>query len=277
FDCYNATLRNCIVRNMECYYNSSIYDCTVDYSLFSSMLITYPVSFGSIRSSRSLYRNCAFVDVVSPGESENRTGIIAQEGQVTFSNCTFNMDFPVAGDDGGSVSCVNCYSNDAEGMIDAGVVINPFDLDIRGAPRFLDGDGVQFVDPATAPDIGPYEVANSNLDSDMDGLPDDLEVEMGLNPLVDELKQQEAWVTNGISRGEADVASNPQSYGLYTTNAIADLAMGLMTLQPSNKTSRLSIQLQQQVGGSWTNAGDTVNWDVDATNSRAFYRILTGN
>ena len=270
FDCCNAILRNCIVRNMECYYNSTINDCTVDYSLFSSMLNTYPVSIvGCIRSSRSLYRNCAFVDVVSPGESDARTGIIAQVGRSTFSNCTFNMDFPVGVEGESSVSCVNCYSNDAEGMIDAGIVINPFDLDIRGAPRFLNGE----LTGLPTPDIGPYEIANSALDSDLDGLPDDLEVEMGLNPLVDELKQQEGWVNKGISRGTAEVLADPHSFGMYTANDVADLEMGRMTLQSSNRTGRLSVRMRQRAGGSWTNAGDAVNWDIDTTNSKAFYRV----
>ena len=264
-----STLRNCIVRNMECFYSANIFECTVDYSLFSSIWMTNSFSAGGIRSYSSLYRNCAFVDVVSPGESpEDRKSIVALEHEV-FSNCTFNMEFPVGGDDGGSASCVNCYSNDADGMVDAGIVIFPFDRDIRGVPRFLDGNG----DTTSAPDIGPYEVARSDLDSDGDGTPDDMEVEMGLNPLVDEFEQTESWLANGISRGEAEVVSNHQFYGLYTTNAIADLEMGRMTLQPSNGNSRLSFRMRQQVGGIWTNAGDAIQWQFPVPAGAAFYRV----
>jgi hypothetical protein len=64
--------------------------------------------------------------------------------------------------------------------IDVGTDVNAPEMDRRGVPRPLDGDGV----PPALYDIGAYEFAHPFLDSDLDGMPDGWEADNGLNPLV---------------------------------------------------------------------------------------------
>ena len=79
-----------------------------------------------------------------------------------------------------------------------------------------------------------------------------------------------------IAQGEANVTSDPAAHNLYTTNSIQDLNMGLLMLQTSNDVMHLSIQLQETsdlASGTWTNAGDAVEWQYPAADGKAFFRI----
>lgn len=105
-------------------------------------------------------------------------------------------------------------------------------------------------------------------DSDDDGRTDGDEVAMGWHPVFDE--------ASVIADTEARVTGDPASYDLYTSNSITDLDMGLLMLQASNTTMRMSLQLEQCTNltdNVWTNAGDAVLWQLPATNGEAFFRV----
>ncbi|MDF7809516.1 hypothetical protein P4E94_18915, partial [Pontiellaceae bacterium B12219] len=127
----------------------------------------------------------------------------------------------------------------------------------------LDGDGL-----LDGEEVNTYGTDPLLADSDGDGWQDQSEVLEGLNPAYDE--------NYAISYGQAMVTDNPDSFGLYTSNSISDLDMGEVMIQASNGWIRMELQLQQctnLVDGIWTNIGDAVEWEVPATEGKAFYRI----
>ena len=167
--------------------------------------------------------------------------------------------------------------------IDAGTTIAGITDDLDGTPRPLDGDA----NGSAIPDMGAYEFASALVDSDSDGLSDGAEVYI-YGTSVTNVDSDADGRTDGdeVAMGfhpdydETPVfdhaVDNPALYGLYTSNSISDLDMGYMMIQTSNGWMRMSLQLEQctnLVDGVWTNAGDAVNWQIQATNGKAFFRV----
>ena len=152
--------------------------------------------------------------------------------------------------------------------IDAGATVAGITDDLDGNPRPIDGN----FDSTASYDMGAYEYNPATTDSDSDGRMDDFEQQQGLDMFYDESSA----ISYGEAAGEASVTNNPAAYDLYTTNSIMDLDLGLLMLQASNTTMRMSLQLEQCTNltdNVWTNAGDAVNWQLEAPGGKAFFRV----
>ena len=182
--------------------------------------------------------------------------------------------------------------------------------DLDGTPVPADGD----LDGVALPDMGAYEYVPDTSDDDGDGLSHDAEVYLyGTDPADsdsddDGLSDYEEVKTYGTDPMDPDcdddgrsdseevvagfdptydetdiiatviagVTNAPSAYGLYSTNTIADLALGGVMVEISNGWVRLNLQLEQctnLVDGVWTNAGDAVEWQLEAPDDKVFYRV----
>jgi hypothetical protein len=193
-----------------------------------------------------------------------------------------------------SNSCITNDPNFADALlhlradspcIDAGVLQVVIESDLDGHYRILDGTG----DNNAYIDMGAYEYASPDVDSDGDGLSnadevlhgtdlalsdtdgdgrsDGDEVVGGFSPTYDEAP--------AIAQGEANVTSDPAAHNLYTTNSIQDLNMGLLMLQASNDVMHLSLQLQETsdlTSTNWNDAG-TAEWEHPADTGKSFFRV----
>ena len=133
------------------------------------------------------------------------------------------------------------------------------------ASYFVDSDGDNLSD---GDEVYTYGSDVMNADSDGDGRSDGEEVAAGTSPIYDETATVDS------------IISNPETYGLYTSNSIADLSMGNVMIQTSNGWVRLNLRLEQctnLVDGVWTNAGDAVEWQLEAPDGAVFYRVRGAN
>ncbi|MDF7825273.1 choice-of-anchor Q domain-containing protein [Pontiellaceae bacterium B12227] len=170
--------------------------------------------------------------------------------------------------------------------IDAGVMQSPPILtDFHGLPRPLDGDA----NPGAYVDMGAYEFAGAadydddgltdaeevalgsdldNDDTDGDGRQDGDEVAMGFSPTYNE--------GAALYAGAASVIADPAAYGLYTADSIQDLNMGALMVQAEGGTLHLSLQMKQTTNlasNVWNDAGEAVEWEMQATNGATFFRV----
>ena len=105
-----------------------------------------------------------------------------------------------------------------------------------------------------------------NPETDGDGFGDGWEAERTWSPTNDD-------------RAVVDyIKAHTEKFGLYTLQQVADLAVGGLTIDTTNGTVRLRLQLQESddVGGTWTNAGSAVNWELPVTGDRKVFRIRAG-
>jgi hypothetical protein len=132
-----------------------------------------------------------------------------------------------------------------------------------GISTDLDG-GMRIVDATV--DMGAYEYDATTYDSDDDTRLDADEVLMGLDPNYNE--------NAAIAYGEAQVANNPESYGLYTASAVLDLGVGDIGVMVTNGNAELWLQMWQSEDlVAWTNAGPPVLWLFPVGPSNSFYRV----
>jgi len=93
----------------------------------------------------------------------------------------------------------DCRLVESSPCIDSGLEVPDIDTDLDGTPRPLDGDN----DGVVAWDLGAYEFAHPDADSDADGVPDQWEVEHGLSPVAGD----------GIGDADGDRLSNAGEFG----------------------------------------------------------------
>jgi hypothetical protein len=122
-----------------------------------------------------------------------------------------------------------------------------------------DGDGLKNVDE-WAVGGNPWEA-----DTDGDGFDDLFEFNNGLS------------LTRDSSGFVTHIQDNPETYGLYTSNALIDVAVGQVALNIEGATARLRLQVEQSDDlVTWTNAGDVVEWTMPVTGEKRFMRVRSG-
>ena len=159
-------------------------------------------------------------------------------------------------------------------------------LDFAGNPRIQN----RFVD------IGAYE----SVDADFDGLTDAEEAFYGTNPLVadsdsdgipdgDEVYETGTDPDDPDSNGDgtidgfelpiitafvSELGTNGAAYGLYTSNAVLDLAVGDIGMAVTGTNATLALQLEQADDlNTWTNAGPPVLWSLPVDADKQFFRV----
>ncbi|HKL20889.1 MAG TPA: hypothetical protein VJ904_03740, partial [Tichowtungia sp.] len=99
-------------------------------------------------------------------------------------------------------------------------------------------------------------------DTDGDEFDDLFEFNNGLSPTVD----SSAFLTH--------IQDSPETYGFYTSNAVLDLAVGQVALNIEGTTARLQLQMEQSDDlGTWTNAGEAVEWTMPVEREKKFLRV----
>ncbi len=109
-----------------------------------------------------------------------------------------------------------------------------------------------------------YEVGTVPNQSDSDGdlLLDGAEVAAGSDPAFDD--------TCVIGQ----VESHSELFGLYPSNVVLDVAVGQMLLETAGRNATLSLQLEQADElGTWTNAGEKVEWQLSVDEAKKFFRV----
>ena len=103
-------------------------------------------------------------------------------------------------------------------------------------------------------------------DTDGDEFGDLFEFENGLSPTRD----SSAFVDH--------IQNNPESYGLYTSNAVLDVAVGQVALEIDGTTARLRLQVEKSDDlVTWTNAGDAVEWTMSVGGEKKFLRVRSAS
>lgn len=150
------------------------------------------------------------------------------------------------------------------------------DTDLDGLPRIVNG----------TVDMGAYEYQGAdylvdddndglsnveelrhgtdpnNPDSDGDGFGDGVEVASGLDPL-----NPDDWIPDYIT-------ANSETFDLYPSNVVLDVAVGQMLLETISGEARLYLQLEQSEDlQTWTNAGDYVEWILPVDTNKQFFRV----
>lgn len=99
-------------------------------------------------------------------------------------------------------------------------------------------------------------------DTDGDSFNDGFEFNNGLSPTVD----SSPFVTH--------ILDNAETYGLYPSNVVLDVAVGQVALDIQGTTARLRLQMEQSDDlQSWTNAGEAVEWTMPVDNGKKFLRV----
>ena len=119
-----------------------------------------------------------------------------------------------------------------------------------------DGDGLTNTEEAAA-GSNPWKA-----DTDGDGFDDAFEIAQGLSPTTDN------------SALANYVASREDTFGLYTSNAVTDVAVGQVALGMNGSNAVLRLQLEESEDGTaWTNAGPPETWSWPVAGDRKFFRV----
>lgn len=99
-------------------------------------------------------------------------------------------------------------------------------------------------------------------DTDGDGFDDFFEVQVGLSP------------TNDSSVVRNYIRDRSDTFGLYSSNVVLNLAAGQMLLQVQSGEARLQLQLLQSDNLiHWTNAGNAVEWTRPVAPGQKYFRV----
>jgi len=127
-------------------------------------------------------------------------------------------------------------------------------------PLLTDTDGDGLADD----EVYAYFTNPLLTDSDSDGFADGFEVGNGYSPT----NNQHQVLLNYIR-------TNGTPFGLYTTNALVDVAVGQLGVGITGTNLALSLQLLQStnLGSTWSNAGPVVPWTLPVTGNKQFLRV----
>jgi hypothetical protein len=148
-----------------------------------------------------------------------------------------------------------------------------FDMPLGAAD--LDGDGVlDYFDDSFDDDRDGlndyvetvlYGTEPGRADSDGDGVPDNVEVASGTNPLFDDRKALQL------------IKDAPATFGLYTESMVRELYLGDMVIARQGNTFRLELQLEGTTSlnaAMWAPLGAPLQWITPAPDAAAFfYRV----
>jgi hypothetical protein len=99
-------------------------------------------------------------------------------------------------------------------------------------------------------------------DTDGDDYDDLFEFNNGLSPTVDS--------TPFVSH----ILDNSETYGLYPSNAVLDIAVGQVAMDIEGTTARLRLQVEKSEDlVTWTNAGEMLEWTLDVDSEKKFLRV----
>ncbi len=99
-------------------------------------------------------------------------------------------------------------------------------------------------------------------DTDGDGFDDKTEVDYGLSPTAD---------SSGLI---TYIQNNDQTFGLYPSNVVLDVALGEMLLDVIGAEATLSLQLETSDDlNTWSNAGPAQVWSWTVDGEKKFFRV----
>jgi parallel beta-helix repeat protein len=261
-------LENCLIYNNSAYFDGGgvcsglVYNCTVADNIATS---GGGVFGGSVYNSIVYYNSAEASSNLHEGISASSCSTDVLDG--VYGNTTNAPLFANrVGDHYRLASGSPCIDGGINGYAHV-----PVDLD--GNPRFFNDA-----------DMGAYEFQDIALDSDGDGLGDAAELRYGTeadNPDSDGDGFEDGWeVVHGWNpdSGDRDVVSyieeHDVEFGLYSSNAVLDVAMGDALLGISGTNAVLSLQLEQSEDlQMWTNAGEIVEWTLPVDADTKFLRI----
>lgn len=147
-----------------------------------------------------------------------------------------------------------------------------FDLPL-GAPD-ADSDGVLDYYDDSRDDDGDglnnyleyvlYGTATNKVDTDHDGVRDEVEIASGTNPLAPDTRSIQL------------VTGAPQNFGLYTPAMVQDLYLGDVILSRTGPDFKLDLQLESRPSlgpGTWQPAGPPQQWTFPASGNTHFFRV----
>ena len=101
-----------------------------------------------------------------------------------------------------------------------------------------------------------------SADSDGDGFDDRFETQVGLSP------------TNNNSNVRDYILARGDTFGLYPSNAVLDVAVNQMLIKTEAGQANLNLQLLTSDDLiTWTNAGEAVEWSIPAASSEQYFRV----
>ncbi|HKL21218.1 MAG TPA: hypothetical protein VJ904_05390, partial [Tichowtungia sp.] len=148
------------------------------------------------------------------------------------------------------------WSGDASGTNEAFVMMTEPQSVTAIFSDDADGDGL-LNSNETAIGSNPWKT-----DTDGDGFDDKAEVDNSGNPLI-----SDAWRLDYIQ-------SHDETFGLYSSNVVLDVAVGEMLMDVSGAEATLNLQLQTSDDlQSWTNAGPAKVWSWTVDGEKKFFRV----
>lgn len=131
-------------------------------------------------------------------------------------------------------------------------------------------------------------VASFSDDPDGDGLKNTNEWAVGANPWMADTDGDEFddlfEFNNGLSPTVdsspflTHIQDNPDTYGLYSSNVVLDVAFGQVAMDIEGTIARLQLQMEQSEDLiTWTNAGSVVEWTMTVDGEKKFLRVRSAS
>jgi len=283
---YNVSAINCSIKNNVSDYGGGMFGGTSDGCLivdnwavfegggvYSGEVYNCTIADNSSDVGGGMYRGEAYNSIIYYNFSTDLVDVVVANSCAPglvhglYGNIT---NAPFFADMGGD----NYRLSSASLCIDGGV--NGYAhiaMDVDGNPRIHN----------SRVDMGAYEYSGGISDDDGDGLGNAAEARHGTdpqNPDSDGDGFEDGWeVDHGWNPTHDDtsvltyIESNPAVFDYYTSESVGDLAMGEMMVGVSNASVNVHLQLMKSSDLMiWTNAGESVEWSVPATN-KSFFRV----
>lgn len=158
---------------------------------------------------------------------------------------------------------------DGDGIIDSLVATSNSEVIV--SMNELSRVATVLFDQVGSPDVDDDDLLNSEewvagsdpylADTDEDGFEDGFEVDRGLDP------------TLGDESVLTYIQNRSDTFGLYASNDVLDVALGQVLIEVQDEKMHLSLQLEESEDlVTWTNSGSPLGWDR-AGEQKKFFRI----